>query len=79
MEAEKATVPSVTKSDLDWVHKRIDYVNEDLRAMRSKLRLLVRILVDKKIIGVELAKTFAEAKEISPEDMDRIVAWFQQK
>lgn len=51
--------PEVTYSDLDRINNRI-------RNVDKKIRLLVRILVDKKIIGTELAKSFEETstKEI---------------
>jgi len=72
---EKAEVPSVSKSDLDWLGKRIDYTNEDIRAIKSKIRLLVRLLVDKKIIGEELAKTFEESKAVNP----KLIEWYEGK
>jgi len=44
---------AISRSEVDYINKRIDTQNR-------KIRLLVRILVDKKIIGVELAKSVEE-------------------
>jgi len=43
-----------------------NYLSKRIRDTNAKIRLLVRILVDKKIIGTELAKSFEEtsSKEI---------------
>lgn len=43
----------VYKADYEYLSKRI-------RTQDKKIRLLVRILVDKKIIGPEVAKSFEE-------------------
>lgn len=37
-----------------------EYLSNRIRDQSKKIRILVRILVDKKIIGPELAKTFEE-------------------
>lgn len=52
------------------------YLQDQIYAQKKMIRLLVRILVDKKIIGEELAKTFEESKvEVNP----AILEWFEAK
>jgi len=52
------------KSDYDWLSKRIDRVENEMREQcrthARRIRLFVRILVDKKIIGEEVAKSIEE-------------------
>ena len=73
MSVEKGETPSVSKSDIDWLNDRIGYLKEDLSKANTKIKLLVRILVDKKIIGGELAKTFEESAK-NPK-----IEWYEAK
>lgn len=59
MSIDKETQPNyITYED----HRRsIRYLEEDIRNLRKKMRLLVRILVDKKIVGEEVAKSIEES------------------
>jgi len=68
MSVEKTEPRYLTWDDLRWLQERVD-------RMGIKIRLLVRILVDKKIIGEELAKTF---EETSP-DKEKLLEWFIEK
>jgi hypothetical protein len=63
-----ASEPTVSWSDYR-------YLSDQFYAQKKMIRLLVRILVDKKIIGEELAKTFEEGKKINP----KILEWFEAK
>jgi hypothetical protein len=72
MTVEKATEPTVTQRDLDWVNERI-------RKTNTKIRLLVRILVDKKIIGQEMAKTFEETVDEDKANEEKTRKWFEKK
>lgn len=51
---------TTTRADYEWINSRISDVSK-------KIRLLTRVLVDKKIIGDEVAKSFEEThvKEIT--------------
>lgn len=53
-----------TPNYMTWEeHRRsLRYIEEDVRNLRKKLRLLVRILVDKKVVGGEIAKSIEETK-----------------
>lgn len=78
MSVPEKEVPAVSKSDIDWVNDRIDRVNENIRKINTKIKLLVRILVDKKTIGPELAKTFEEARELTPEDVQKLLKYLDE-
>lgn len=53
--------------------RSISYLKEDVRNLRKKVRLLVRILVDKKIVGEEVAKSIEESLK---ERNDPVLDWF---
>jgi len=61
--------PKVTYDDLNRIDTRI-------RSIDKKIRLLVRMLVDKKIIGPELAKSFEET-EVT--DIKKILEWYENR
>lgn len=63
----------VNYATTEFVNNRFEYYNEQLRNANKKIKLLVRLLVDKKIIGTELAKTF---EETVPND---ILDWYLDK
>ena len=58
----------------EQMRNEMRYYEEDMRKMKSKIKLLVRILVDKKLIGAELAKTFEETS--SPNE---VLEWYLDK
>lgn len=74
-EVKKEAVPE-WQSDYNWLSRRLDRIENDfserISSLRKKIRLFVRILVDKKIIGEEVAKsieeTFAEDGEAIDEE-----------
>lgn len=68
-DVEKAE-ETINYATTEFVNNRFEYYNEQLRNANKKIKLLVRILVDKKIIGEELAKTF---EETVPSD---ILEWY---
>ena len=61
------------ESEVRWLNRRLDSVNEDYRRLRKMVRIVVAILVDKKFIGENVAKTFMESKETA--DIDKLVEW----
>ena len=61
--------PPLTRADLIWYGERI-------RDLQKKIRLLTRILVDKKIIGEEMAKTFEETTLI---DKKELLEWYNER
>lgn len=61
------------KSDIEWLGRRIDSINEDYRRLRKVLRIVIAILVDKKLVGENVAKTFTESKE--KVDVDKLIKW----
>jgi len=52
------------RSDYNWLSRRIDRLENEMREQcrnhARRIRLFVRILVDKKIIGEEVAKSIEE-------------------
>jgi len=50
--------------DVNWLQRRLDRLEDEMREQcrthARRIRLLVRILVDKKIIGEETAKSVEE-------------------
>jgi len=69
------------QADYNWLSKRLDRIDTEMSEriveLRKKIRLLVRILVDKKIVGEEIAKSVEES---TPEDEriaeDKLIEWF---
>jgi len=61
MKEEQATP---TQGDYDYLSRRIQSLEErqrdDYERLNKRIRLLVRILVDKKIVGEEVAKSVEE-------------------
>jgi len=75
---EKAEEPKiVTQNDLQWHSQRMDRIDKRINRINKKIRLLVRILVDKKIIGPELAKSFEETEAIA--DIEKILKWYENR
>ena len=70
---EDCTCSCSCESDMKWLHRRIDSVNEDYQRLRKMLRIVVAILVDKKLIGENIAKSFMESKERG--DADKLIEW----
>ena len=60
--------------ELKYLNDRLDRVNKRIGDERKMFRLLVRILVDKKVIGEELAKTFEETQS-----NEELLDWFLNK
>ena len=69
---EKTAVPE-WKGDYNYLSKRLDRIETDLSErisnLKRKIRLFVRILVDKKIIGEEVSKSI---EEVFAEDNETI-------
>jgi hypothetical protein len=76
MAYEKETQAAyASESSVRYLEERITRINERMQNDKKMLRLLIRILVDKKIIGPELAKTFEETIGQTPEAKE-LVEWF---
>jgi len=73
---EKASVPEVSQRDLDWMGRRIDRIWEQIYKDQKKLKLLIALLVDKKVIGGELAKQIQETL-FKGEDKASLLEWFK--
>jgi len=68
---EKESAPNY----ITWEEHRnsISYLKEDIRNLQKKIKILVAVLVDKKLIGEQTAKAFTET---CPEE---VVEWFLKK
>jgi len=79
MDEVKQEEKPMTKSDYEWLSRRIDSLQERMfeenQNLRRKLRLLVRIMVDKKIIGAELAKSVEESFASDDEAANDKLEW----
>ena len=65
MSVEKEEQPRyLTREDIRWMERRMEN-------MRRQIRLIIRIMVDKKLIGEEIAKSFMETA-----DKEAILQWF---
>lgn len=68
------------QSDYNWLEKRVDrlqnQMNDQCAAQSKRTRLLVRILVDKKIIGEEIAKSIEETLVEEEKANKAIFNWF---
>jgi hypothetical protein len=62
--SEKEEAKPMTQNDYDYLSRRIERLSErqreDHERLSKRIRLLVRILVDKKIVGEEVAKSVEE-------------------
>lgn len=77
---------SEEKPSADWswdiknLKSRMDRIEHDFQgqidALSKRVRLLVRILVDKKIVGEEIAKSVEESVAEDEEDEDKLIEWF---
>lgn len=74
-DAEKATVSSVSKSDIDYVNNRIDRVNERIDKLNKKVALVLAVMIDKGMIGENLAKKIEESKG---DDSD-LIDWLMEE
>jgi len=78
---EKSEAPVVTQSDIDYIQRRLESAYEDRQKIKKVIRTIVAILVDKKLIGEAVAKTFMEAKMKGKEltGKEKIVEWYFQE
>lgn len=71
------------RSDYKWLSRRIDRVENDMqeqcRNHTRRIRLFVRILVDKKIIGEEVAKSIEESLPKNEEEIDGLIDWLLEE
>lgn len=78
-EAKTETPNYVTRENLSWLERRVDrlqtQMDEQCAAHIKRIRLLVRILVDKKIIGEEIAKSVEETFG----ENDAVFNWFMKE
>ena len=73
--SEKTATPTVGQYDIQYLQRQIDSLYKSDQDIKKLIKLLVRILVDKKIIGEELAKTFEESKKPAKEDLAKLIDW----
>ena len=66
---EKTEAP-LTQGDYRYLNSRMDSLQKEIDDIRKRLRLLVRILVDKKIVGEETARSVQETKASDSEVID---------
>ena len=66
--------------DVNWLQRRLDRLETEMRDQcrthARRIRLLVRILVDKKIIGEEIAKS---VEETFGKEGNVILDWFKEE
>lgn len=74
-ETEKAAVQSVSKSDIDYINSRIDRINERIDKLNKKVALVLAVMIDKGMIGENLAKKIEESKG---DDSD-LIDWLMEE
>lgn len=71
------------RSEYKWLSRRIDRLENDMheqcRNHSRRIRLFVRILVDKKIIGEEVAKSIEESLPKNEEEVDGLIYWLLEE
>jgi len=72
---EEKTEVGATKSDLHYVERRIESAYEDRQKMKKMIRTIVAVLVDKKLVGENLAKAFTESKEKE----NKLIEWVLER
>lgn len=70
---EKANSAPVDYMTRERFFQEMRYYDERITELKKKIRLLVRLLVDKKIIGEELAKSFEETSS------DELIEWYENR
>ena len=79
MSMEKEAEKPVTQGDYQYLTRRLDRLEQTMydqyARLSKRIRLLVRILVDKKIVGTELAKSVEETLA-EGEDLEKVLDWF---
>lgn len=68
--------------DDSYLRRRLDDAYKDREKLRKMIRVILAIMIDKKLIGEETAKAFMESKEtkeISPEQLDKLIKWAEAK
>jgi len=77
MSEPEKTPNYVTRESLSWLERRVDRLADEMREQcrnhARRIRLFVRILVDKKIIGEEVAKSI---EETLPDESKALLDWF---
>jgi len=67
-----------TKSDIQWIERSLERARQDREKIKKMIRVIVAILVDKKLIGEQIAKTFMESTQTEP-DPEKLIAWLLKK
>jgi len=70
---EKEEAQVVTKSDLQYIEDRLTRAWEDRQRIRKSIRTIIAVLVDKKLVGENVARAFMESKK---ENTEKILEWF---
>ena len=63
---DEKTASAVSHYDIEWINRRLDKIE-------TKIRLLTRLLIEKKIIGADIAKSI---EETSAEDL---IDWYMKE
>lgn len=78
-EVKKEETPNyATKSDIQWIERSLERARQDREKIKKMIRVIVAILVDKKLIGEQIAKTFMESTQTGP-DPEKLIAWLLEK
>jgi len=77
-ENKSETTPTgVTRADLDnevrWLSQRMERQYTEIENLRKTIKLLARILADKKVLSPELMKTF---EETVPDTSKDLIEWY---
>lgn len=82
-EVKKAEPNYVTRESLSWLERRVDRLADEMREQcrnhARRVRLFVRILVDKKIIGEEVAKSIEESLPKNEEEIEGLIDWLLEE
>jgi len=68
MSKAEAVQPSVSKADIDWLSER-------LMRTEKRLRLILAILIDKKLIGEQMARSIEETVADETPESEAKLKW----
>ena len=66
-------------TDYQRLSNRLDYLDQyysrELDAIKKRFKVLIAFLIDKKVIGEQIAKAIQETKS-ETESFDKLIEWF---
>jgi tetrahydromethanopterin S-methyltransferase subunit G len=68
-ESPKVSAPEVSHYDIDYINRRLDKIEK-------KMKIIVSLLAEKKLIGPTLQKAIEESQSV---DIDKLIDWLMEQ